>query len=177
MNVLNIENRAEQITAKISNPDRRKKVKNNLKKFLMKLAEIPDDYEISPSLEPHSYHDDGVPIITEQDMERYERDKLFTIQHLHNYRDDDEIVNCTVSQPMEPPDITGIDTRGKRGYTRLHRAVNAGDLSDVVECLRLGARKDIKDNARFTSLERAETRASDSPTAARILVLLNNHAG
>jgi hypothetical protein len=159
--------RAEQLTAHIANVGRRGRVQSNLTKFLSSLDSIRDFDEEEAQESTESYQDDGTDGITVTsygDLEQRERDKLADLKLLH-----EEKTKGSGTATATAPDI---NTRGKYGYTALHRAVVDANLAEVETLLAKRARVDVRDASGMTALDKARSRAKDSPTSAKIAKLI-----
>ena len=154
----------EIVTAHISNPKHKERIRASLFSLL---KDLQDQQDI---LEGNSYYkndaSDGIPIVTleeikKRDEEKYTKLGLFSKQECKKY--------CV--EGCEYVHSENLDEIGKYGYTALHRAVFAEDYEAVKYLLKHKARYDIEDFGGYTARESAEFRKDDSQDAARIAVL------
>lgn len=147
---MDVEEKAEQLTAHIVDPKERERRKKNLIRAL-KVVETPPE-------EPLAEDDgqiDGVPVARLADLNSRESGRLAVLksQRAIIFELEDEPVK------VETP-IDLLNKRGKYGYTPLMQAVVDKDLGLITQLLAKGADPSIKDNGGMTALEKAK-RAND----------------
>lgn len=144
-----------------SNVEILKKAKDNLAAFLR----VVDSIAGSDDSSYRNDSSDGVECISEMDLEEEQHRKIDELcSHIEFFPEEEKVQPICI--PLNSDDI---NYQGKWGYTKLHIAVIAGDLSEIKALIDAGARTDITDTSEHTVWDKVE-RLYDSDSSIGIKI-------